>query len=95
MKLVEMYKRSLKERDDLHNVNTDMMGRPSVDPSVEEESAVVLLIDKLEEQPDILNALRNLNLLSSKYKAIMAFANLLGIKQEQFHAVMQQAKIQS
>jgi hypothetical protein len=95
MKLIEIYKSVLSEYDDLHNVNMDGIVSSPVDPQIEDESKVILLIHQLEQMPEVIQQLQNLKLLSSKYKAIQEFANLLGIPPEQFDATMQQAKIQS
>jgi hypothetical protein len=98
MKLAEIAKRYIQEVDDkdpLRNVQIDPNAQSGVDPAADEESKVILLINKLEQLPEVIQELQNLNLLSSKYKAIQEFANLLGIKPEQFDAVMQQARIQS
>lgn len=95
--LAETYLQRIKEAeeyDTLRNAQVDQAGT-AVDPAAEEESRVVLLINQLEQLPEVVQELQNLNLLSSKYKAIQEFANLLGIKPNEFDAAMQQARIQS
>lgn len=95
--LAETYLQRIKEAgeyDTLRNAQVDPE-QSAVDPEADEEARVVLLIHKLEQLPDVIQQLQNLNLLSSKYKAIQEFANLLGIKPNEFDAVMQQARIQS
>lgn len=95
MKLIEIYRNAINERDALDKVTMASGNQPPIDPETDEESKVVLLINQLEQQPEVIQQLQNLQLLSSKYKAVQQFASLLGIKPEQFHQVMQQARIQS
>lgn len=95
--LAEVYLQRIKESpeyDTLRNAEVEP-DQGKVDPETEEESKVVLLIHQLEQLPEVIQQLQSLSLLSSKYKAIKEFAALLGIKDEQFDAVMQQARIQS
>ena len=94
MKLVDIYRSTLRE-DDLHRVTMMQPNSPSVDQEADEESKVILLIQKLETNPEFIQALREITLLSSKYKALQKFAQLMGIPTENFQQVMQQAQIQS
>lgn len=95
--LAEVYRQRLRESpeyDTLRNAQVEPDQSP-VDPETDEESKVVLLINQLEQLPEVIQQLQSLSLLSSKYKAIKEFAALLGIKDAEFDAVMQQARIQS
>lgn len=75
--------------------NTNIQVEPSTDSTIDEESKVILLINKIENDPTIIQQLHSIKLLSSKYKALKEFGRILGIKPEEFNQVIQQAKIQS
>lgn len=93
MKFYQLYER-IKEQDGIESAKF-IGGAGGVDPKAEEAAKVVQLIDALETNTQVIQQLRSLNLLSSKYKAIQEFARLLGISNDEFMSAMQQMDINS
>ena len=100
MKLSTIYKSILREQreelpKELQTTNSDLMGNPSQDPTAEREGEVIVLMNKLGENPEFIAALRQVQDPQAKYKAILLFADMLGIDQDQFHQTIDQFRIQS
>ena len=55
-----------------------------IDPKANASANALLLMDKLRKNPQFMKMLDQIDLPSDKYKAIMKFANLLGIPEERF-----------
>ena len=55
-----------------------------IDPKANASANALLLMDKLRKNPQFMKMLEQIELPSDKYKAIMKFANLLGIPEERF-----------
>lgn len=55
-----------------------------IDPKANASANALLLMDKLRKNPQFMKMLEQIDLPSDKYKAIMKFANLLGIPEERF-----------
>lgn len=53
-----------------------------------EDAAALLIINKIESNPEVIKALRNLHTPTGKYKLILKFAQLLDISQEEFHTTI-------
>lgn len=60
-----------------------------IDPAAQASANVILLMDKLKTSPEFSELLRQLGLPSDKYKAIIKFADLLGIPEQRFFDFIQ------
>ena len=83
-----------------NNSNLIMANVPPSEPesgdfTSEEDSAVLLLINQIESNPEVIKALRNLQTPTAKYKAILQFAQMLGIPQDEFHTQIDNFQIYS
>jgi hypothetical protein len=65
-----------------------------VDPNAMSSANALLLVDKLKANTELMSALSQLEMPSDKYKAIMKFAELLGIPQDRFEDFMSNTKAQ-
>ena len=65
-----------------------------VDQSVDSAANVVLMMDKLKSNTDFVTILHQLTMPSDKYKAIVEFANILGIPYERLIDFIQQQENQ-
>jgi hypothetical protein len=66
----------------------------SVDQNAMSSANALLLVDKLKSNPELMDALSQLQLPSDKYKAIVRFAGLLGIPEDRFDDFMRNTKMQ-
>lgn len=97
MKLTPILKQLLREIGDpatLKMANVDSAGVGG-NPEADSDAQVLLLMNQLGQLPGFIQAVRNLSDPQAKYKAILSFADILGISQDQFHATMDQYRINS
>lgn len=98
MKLKEIYNQIIKEAGDpqmLKMANVDNLSTPENNPEADSDAQVLLLMNQLGQVPGFIQALRQLQNPQAKYKAILNFADLLGIPENDFHAEMDQFRITS
>lgn len=58
--------------------------REDIDPKAQASANALLLMDKLKSNPAFMKMLDEIQLPSDKYKAILKFADLLGIPEQRF-----------
>ena len=68
--------------------------KEDIDPKAQASANALLLMDKLRTNPGFMKMLQEIQLPSDKYKAIMKFADLLGIPEERFADFVQQQENQ-
>lgn len=78
----------------LKRIFEDIMQDRGIDPKAQASANVVLLMDKLKTSPEFSELLRQLQMPSDKYKAIVKFADILGIPNERFSDFVQQQQNQ-
>lgn len=66
-----------------------------IDPSAQASANALLLMNKLKTNPSFMNMLSEIQLPTDKYKAILQFANLLGIPEERFEDFIKNVKVQT
>lgn len=66
-----------------------------VDPNAMASANALLLVDKLKANPEFMKGLSQLQMPSDKYKAILKFADLLGIPEERFDDFIANTKAQA
>lgn len=79
MKLTKIYKQLIEE----------------IDPKANATANSLLLMQRLKTNGQFMKMLSQISLPSDKYKAILLFADLLGIPEERFDDFMQNVKVQS
>lgn len=67
--------------------------KEDIDPKAQASANALLLMDKLRTNPGFMKMLQEIQLPSDKYKAIMKFADLLGIPEERFSDFVNQQTI--
>lgn len=68
--------------------------KEDVDPNAMASANALLLIDKLKGNSQFMKELAQLQMPTDKYKAIVKFADLLGIPEERFEDFMANTKSQ-
>lgn len=66
-----------------------------VDPNAMASANALLLIDRLKNNAQFMKALSQIQMPTDKYKAIIKFADLLGIPDQRFEDFMSNMKVQS
>lgn len=66
-----------------------------VDPKAIASANALLLMDKLKTNPQFMKMITEIQLPSDKYRAILKFADLLGIPEQRFFDFAQQQDNQS
>lgn len=61
-----------------------------VDPKAQASANALLLMDKLRSNPGFMEMINEIQLPSDKYKAILKFADLLGVPETRFVDFVQQ-----
>lgn len=74
----------------LRQIFEDIMQGRGIDPTAQASANIVLLMDKLKTAPEFSELLNQLANPLDKYKAIVKFADLLGIPNERVLDFMQQ-----
>jgi len=92
MNLLDIYK--LLENENLNMVTIDAEPVDSIEDS-EDDVNSLLIINRIESDPEIIKALRTVQTPTAKYKLILQFAEVLGISQEEFHNTIANLQIYS
>ena len=79
----------------LTKIFQEILSEQGIDPKAQASANIVLLMDKLKTSPEFSQLLRELSLPSDKYKAIVKFADILGIPEQRFFDFMQNQQNQS
>jgi len=66
-----------------------------IDPNAMASANALLLVDKLKANPEFMKGLSQLQMPSDKYKAILKFADLLGIPEDRFDDFIANTKAQT
>ena len=66
-----------------------------IDPKANASANALLLMDKLRTNPGFMKMIQEIQLPSDKYRAILKFADLLGIPEARFFDFAQQQENQS
>jgi len=66
-----------------------------VDPNAMASANALLLIDRLKANPEFMKSLSQIQMPTDKYKAIIKFADLLGIPEDRFGDFIANMKVQS
>jgi hypothetical protein len=83
---------SIKDKSNLKPTTMAISGKADRFKS-SEDTAALLIINKIESNPQVIKALRAINTPTGKYKLILKFAQLLGVSQEEFHTTISNMQI--
>ena len=66
-----------------------------IDPKAAATASSILLMQQLKTNPSFMKMLDQIELPTDKYKAVLLFADLLGIPEERFDDFMNNSKIKN